>query len=332
MSDFLVSIVLPTKDRPGYLSGFINRFIHDSPGNWALAIADNSVAPFEVPQHERVFYTREERLMPIKSNTEIAYELVNAEFYLFVGDDDFVNYDLDIESWKDYDIINGMVAYYWWKDIDKFREFHSDQLSTRFIRRSDWSLNSFLKDGASDIFKLPWLYHGLVKKNFLIKIKREYGCICLGPSPDISLALQSALLQPRCLFADEFLTVFGASQNSGGGMTANNTHRGSLKKPWLPNNLEETWPEWLPMYWSQHTIYPYTAHLLGLGSKLKVFTALYRCFKYDGYKPNNLLLKVCFNILLLSQILIKRKDAEMTGDTVNCTPEILWQKLSELKT
>jgi hypothetical protein len=55
------------------------------------------------------------------------------------------------------------------------------------------------------------------------------------------------------------LSVFGASRNSGGGMTARKEHHGKIEDQiFLPKNIGENWNKYIPKIWSEKTIYAQT--------------------------------------------------------------------------
>lgn len=328
-------VVLPTKNRPRQLGIFVDDFLANAPKSWKLAISDNSEEinqTIKNKETDRLKYNHTPNPIPIRDNFEIAITMVKADWYLFVGDDDFVNYKLDLKVDNTVDLINGKVAYYWWPELLD-EESKNGGLNSKSLKRNIRGLNKFLSNGASNIFDLPWVYHGIMSHAFLNRLEKKFDRICLGPSPDISLAIQSLLLEPNILVVNEFISVFGASINSGGGMTKRNLHRGSLDKPWLPNNLAENWPNWLPMYWSQHTIYPYTAYLICGDSAINKFKVKFRCFKYDNVKPKNTLLNIVFQILILFQeIVLNKQKAKEKVNIIPTKTDNIWNILEELET
>jgi hypothetical protein len=107
---------------------------------------------------------------------------------------------------------------------------------------------------------LPRVYHGIIHRSVLDKIKAKSGRFVNGASPDLALAIAVSLVIDSHVKVNTPLTFYGGSKNSGAGWTASNTHFGKIsEQSHIPQWTKDHWSENLPPIWSEHTIYPQTA-------------------------------------------------------------------------
>jgi hypothetical protein len=93
----------------------------------------------------------------------------------------------------------------------------------------------------------------------LDQIKVKTGTYLPGSSPDIAFSTALLLVLDKYYFVNFPLSVFGASKNSGGGMTARKQHYGKIEdQKFLPKNIVENWNPLIPRIWSEKTIYAQT--------------------------------------------------------------------------
>lgn len=277
----LLSVVIPTKNRYETLLPTIAAIlsnIHDP--RIEVVIQDNSDDPtsaqayFSAHTDPRISYKCVAGLLSVVDNTEAALERARGEYVTFIGDDDFVSPDI-LEFVQDFSkrgILAAIYppAFYWWKSV-KF------SVPTRFHQpgafwypshtsRNEHTINTaqeltrVLKQGAVGLFDLPRIYHGIVHRSVLSKIKAKSGRFVNGASPDMALAIAVSLVIDSHVKVNTPLTVYGASKNSGGGFTAAKNHFGKIAdQPHLPQSTKDNWNKNLPPIWSEFTIYPQTA-------------------------------------------------------------------------
>jgi glycosyltransferase involved in cell wall biosynthesis len=274
----LLSIVIPTKDRYETLLPTLNALLDNILGtSYEIIVQDNSENPDEAltflkyRSDARIRYVHRSGHLSIVENTEAALSRAQGEYITFIGDDDlvapnilgFVEYFLD----RNVDAVIYPPAYYWWPSVRFAKQSSYYQPGAFWYPRatstsehqinSKLELNRVISAGAVALFNLPRVYHGLVRRRILDAIKTRTGQYVNGASPDMALAIATAFEVSRHIKVDTPLTIYGASQKSGGGWTAANTHFGKIEdQPHLPQDTKDHWSDRLPPIWSEHTIYP----------------------------------------------------------------------------
>jgi hypothetical protein len=115
------------------------------------------------------------------------------------------------------------------------------------------------KNGYLTIGKMPRAYHGLLRKDLLIKECSPAGKL-RGGSPDMSMAISLALNNYKTFIWDKALSIYGASSGSGGGMTTERKHLMELNNVnFLQKEFIDSWNIEIPRYWSEYTVMPATA-------------------------------------------------------------------------
>lgn len=278
----LLSVVIPTKDRYSTLLPTIRALLeHIRDRRLQLVVQDNSsdngliLSYLQDYPDARISYRHYAQAISIVENTERALNSALGEYITFIGDDDLVS-----------PLIMGVVeqllsagvevatyppAYYWWTSVtfSKPSQFHQPgafwyphRKAEALVKHTDprAEVERVLASGAVSLFALPKLYHGVVHRSVLDRVRQAAGRVICGASPDMALAISLGLTARTHVIVDCPLTIYGASRNSGGGFTAANRHFGKLEEQkHLPRETIDGWSPKLPRVWSEHTIYPQTA-------------------------------------------------------------------------
>lgn len=277
----LLSIVIPTRNRYETLLSTVKAMVDSIPDpRLEIVIEDNSDDPspayrfFGEFHDSRIRYAHCSESRSIVENTEFALDRASGEYVTFIGDDDFVLPDIvehvQFFARRGIEAVSYPPAYYWWDTIHFQIPSHYHQpcafwypskaSSDHFLIDTTRELELVMAQGAVGLFKLPRVYHGIVSRTVLAKIKAETGRFVNGASPDMALAVGVAHVIDSHTWFGRPLTVYGASKNSGGGWTASQTHFGKIAdQAHLPQWTKDNWSENLPPVWSEHTIYPQTA-------------------------------------------------------------------------
>ena len=284
-----LSIIIPTKNRYSTLFHVVKSILNNVKGsNYEVVIQDNSdcnkdalLFIHQQGDDERIKYFYNNEVMPISDNTELAIKNSSGTYICFIGDDDFVSPQIceitNVLYNKDISCLIYNPGYYWWDSVKFYKEnyYHQpknlwlpDKMSKDLVLlNSNEELNKTLKKGAVSYYSLPRLYHGIVKREVLDKIRDKTGVYLTGSCPDIAFAVSLSLVIEKYYYMDFPVTIFGASKNSGGGWTASKKHYGTLGEiTFLRPNIQDVWDFNIPKIWSQTTIYPQTT-----SEVLKVF-------------------------------------------------------------
>jgi glycosyltransferase involved in cell wall biosynthesis len=276
----LLSIIIPTKNRYECLIPVVSALLkHITSENIEFVIQDNSddnqegLLFLETLQDKRVKYFYHRDSLSIQENTIFAIDNARGKYLIFIGDDDLVSpYIFDIVTFIDKKNIECLAfnpAYYWWNTVHFEKENHFHRKNALWLpinqtlefveRNSQDELEIMLQSGAGIFLRLPKFYHGIVRRDILDQIKFTTGTYLPGSSPDIAFSTALSLVLDKYYYVNFPLSVFGASKNSGGGMTARKQHYGKIEdQKFLPKNILENWNPLIPRIWSEKTIYAQT--------------------------------------------------------------------------
>ncbi len=277
----LLSILIPTKDRYETLIPVVSQLLHhiDDP-RLEIVICDNSATPPSamdtmIASDPRIRYRHTPAAMSIVDNTQLGIELCRGRYLCFIGDDDLVSpHVMAIVDWLDRIGETCLVfppALYWWSTVafaqpgrylraGAFWLPHARDGADRTIDAVA-ELASVLARGGVSYRELPRLYHGIVARSAMERLRDHFGRYVPGSSPDMALSTALALTGTRYRWIDYPVTVFGAARNSGGGRTAARRHYGRIEdQPHLPADIADHWDPFLPKIWSEQIIYPQTIY------------------------------------------------------------------------
>jgi glycosyltransferase involved in cell wall biosynthesis len=279
-----LDIIVPTKDRYSTLiptTHAILQALEDADYN--IVIYDNSQG--EIPteeiealkRHPKVKYTHHPENLDAVQNFNFAIDASTAEYCTLIGDDDFVLPTIfqainELRRKKLDCLIQHRPTYYW-PGVKFDREFDYFAPASLQIQRKNSDaitdldpqkeLDYVLDKGGIYLFNLPALYHGLVSRTSLQKIKKKYKNYIFGPSPDISLAYMLAISINTYGYYHTAFSIAGASFNSAAGMGRRGEHSASLDSApaWLPKTMKDDWDPRLPATWNGFTVYAQSLYL-----------------------------------------------------------------------
>lgn len=271
----LISIVIPTKNRYKYLIEALESFLLLKNDDFEVVVQDNSDNNSFILEylkcHEEYFFLKYfycGNHLSMSENSDLAISHSIGEYVCFLGDDDTVtdkifevaqymkenNCDsclgnINRFNWQDYrDNHVGAVAY---KSYNFKGEFKN--VSINLI------IEDILRIGATEMLNLPRVYHGMVKRTLLDRIKEQTGTFFPGPSPDMASAVAISSYANKHIQTDIPFIISGFSFNSGGGQGKGGHHGGDIRKVgYLPKTIMDMWDERIPQFFSGLTIWPIT--------------------------------------------------------------------------
>lgn len=234
----LISIVIPTKNRQKYCLSAIDSILQIGSDKVQIVIQDNSdtddlknqMPKIENEQILKYQYIPEK--LSFVENFNNAIESADGQYICIIGDDDGINPEIiEATQWaksKNIDCLVGNVeANYRWdntgaKDTLFTKMTGSTLTITHFDGKAkkvdiETSLIQLMKNGCTNYldFDFPKLYHGVVKKEALDKLKKHSGQYLKGLSPDIYAAIALALTVDSLVVIDYPLTIPGVCAESG---------------------------------------------------------------------------------------------------------------------
>ena len=114
-------------------------------------------------------------------------------------------------------------------------------------------LKMVLDDGVTRLARLPEVYHGIVSRESLDKVKNISGVYFPGSSPDMANAISLSLVVSKHVYIDLPVVFSGQNAVSTGGQGMRKQHVGMLKdQPHLSNDIEEKWCPKIPKIWTKN--------------------------------------------------------------------------------
>jgi glycosyltransferase involved in cell wall biosynthesis len=279
----LLSIAIPTHNRAKYAVHAIKSLIEINDSRLEVVISDTS-EDCELSDYiegssdiksssVKIKYIRPKERLDMTGNHNKAIDYTSGDYVCLIGDDDTIAIDLlDAVSFAEKNKIDllapNVIANYAWPDF-RSRYFGAKHASRLYIAKtmggvsfvdSNDALNCALKNSAQGTDGLPKIYHGVVRRDILNKIKEKSGEYFHGSSPDVSGAIGLALTSENFCVIDYPLTIPGASGGSNTGRSAMNKHKGKLSQEKQTKSFEKSgWSFGVPKFFSVETVWAHAA-------------------------------------------------------------------------
>lgn len=275
MSQPLLSIIVPTKNRYCTLKYLIQLFCSFQNEDMELVIQDNSddnreILPFlENICHPHLVYDYRPNSMPIFQNCDLAVKHSSGRYVCMIGDDDLLSpYLYEFVAYMErggYQSASFDGASYIWPGVEHVAHSFPNlviKYKRAVLRQVNVpnELKKVLHAGAITLGHMPRVYQGVVRRDCLDQVYAKSGSYFPGASPDMGNAISLTFVVERHLHCTLPYISAGASPNSAAGLGSKHKHVGSLKdKPFLPADIEEIWCSKLPMVWTGQTIWAQSA-------------------------------------------------------------------------
>jgi len=275
MNKPIVSIVIPTKNRPKTLEKLIESILEWPIQNFEIVVNDNSddniltqklINKYMLDSRLKYFY--HEGYLSMSSNCGMAIEKATGEYICFLGDDDGVtSCVVKLCEWMEtnnIDTANFSKASYTWPDLAKKidnRETLEGELilpECEYVYKSIDSteeLRTFLSKGLFCKFSGPVPYHGVARKNIFEMVVSKTNECFPAPTPDFSGLISASIYSNRHIYIPLPIVCSGQSLNSAGGLGRRGRHIGELSavSSFSKKDVDD-WSSLLPKYWSSITV------------------------------------------------------------------------------
>ncbi len=275
----ILSIIMPTHNRSQYAISAINSILSFSENSIELVVTDTSEDSdlkdlVNLILDDRLKYRYINEPLSMTENYNFAMSMATGTYVCLIGDDDTITEDaIFVASWakeNGVEIVSPLVvANYAWPDF-KHRFLGNAHAGRLYIKRSygtsKWrnskiDLENALRRGALGTEGLPKVYHSIVARSLMEKIKEQSGAYFHGVSPDVSGAIGLAIVSEKYLEIDYPLTIPGASGKSNSGRSAMNKHKGTLKGDSHTKRFKKlNWPTLIPHFTSVETVWAQAAY------------------------------------------------------------------------
>jgi len=200
-------------------------------------------------------------------NSELALEKATGEYVSYIGDDDSVTpWLLDVVSWMKNNKSEGVIfapASYSWPDLKyrvfKFPNLIIHRIESKFIKLNPRKeLRKCLREGGQ-LGNLPKIYHGVISRDTLEKVKSKYGKYFPGASPDMANAVALSTVIDKYHKLRLPIIISGTSYNSAGGMGARGQHKAQIDTvKQLPKGINDNWITEIPKIWTGESIWAHS--------------------------------------------------------------------------
>ena len=276
---YLLSIVIPTKNRSYYCLHAIKQILALDLQNIEICIQDNSDTDelrkeIGVLAANNIVYNYHGGILSFVDNFSEAVSLANGEYLCMIGDDDGVLpciCDLvdDLQKQGADAAIPEPNFVYFWPSNQKIIEGGDNgtlllHLQNEFkkadgvVVNHNKALKQLLNNGVQNYTSLdmPRLYHGVVRRSVLDRIKETTGHYFGGLTPDMYMAVALCFVCTKVLRVRYSVTISGICPTSGSSDSATGKHTGELKDaPHFRGHNDYTWDSLVPQFYSVDTIW-----------------------------------------------------------------------------
>ncbi len=277
----LLSIVIPTRNRQVYALQSVISILRIPDAELEVVVQDNSdTKELEALLRDcctdhRLRYNYVPEPLSFVANFDLAVALATGEYICVIGDDDGVNPEImEGAQWAKDNAVDtlkpsGSVQYLWpgsgiastrFSDVPQetgrmtIHPFSGRITSTD----NEQEMLAVVRRGGQEYLKteLPKLYHGIVRRECLERVREQTGAYFGGLSPDIYAAMAIAAIAKMSVSIDYPLTIPGACRQSGSVESQVGKHIGPLEvAPHLNNRGAYDWAKQVPAYYSVQTIW-----------------------------------------------------------------------------
>lgn len=279
----LLSVVIPTHNRAKYAIHAIRSILSFDDARLELVVSDTSTdnvladqvysGIFSTDSGTRFKYHRPTERLDMTANHNAAISQASGQFVCLIGDDDTITSDaLRAADWAAENNIEviapNVVANYAWLDFrSRFfgaghagRLYLPKKLGAMSLHDCADAFQRALQGAAQGTDGLPKIYHGIVSRGLLERMRERSGAYFHGSSPDVSGAIGLAMVSKEFVVVDYPLTIPGASGGSNTGRSAMNKHKGVLGQESQTKGFQEKgWSEGVPRFFSVETVWAHAA-------------------------------------------------------------------------
>ena len=276
MTNSLISIIIPTRNRQLYAVKTVNQIIGLNQ-DIQIIVQDNSDDDSlrgmlgESIANGKVEYYYENKPLPFSDNYNRAAEQATGRYLCAIGDDDAIlPCIIKCAEWMESEKIDAV------KPIKNINFYYSGVIKNE--NRACIGINQFtghyrfsnpevgvidlLNDGGSNYPQKDLIgsYHCLVNMDLMNKVKSSTGVYYGGLTPDMYSVICLSMMNPeRFAIVDYPITIPGVCPSSGSAANISNKHVGTLdKSPHLKLLPNYEWSSIVPKYYSVETIWAET--------------------------------------------------------------------------
>ncbi|MBO7926572.1 glycosyltransferase family 2 protein [Pseudoalteromonas sp. K222D] len=272
----LLSIIIPTKNRQKYLLQCVEHVIQRTSSKVEVVVQDNSDDDslrqllMSHKNADKIKYNYVSKNLSFVENFSLGVELSDGKYLCMIGDDDGINPELEkVVEWADKNKIEAITpnirVNYIWPDtgVPYYKTDNGNLMIIPFRNNVNFhnpklEIEKLLYMGGQNYLKLKMakVYHGVVTRAAMDRVKDITGVYFGGMSPDIYSSTALSLVVEQVLSIDYPLTIPGVCSNSGAGKSSTNRHHGKFSdSPFLSGHANYSWSEKVPKFYSVETMW-----------------------------------------------------------------------------
>jgi glycosyltransferase involved in cell wall biosynthesis len=275
-NNFILSIVIPTRNRDIYVNAAVLQVLENTPNDVQVVVQDNSdhevfMNNFKDSSYfHRIKYNYSPGQLSFVDNFSKGVEIAEGEYLCMIGDDDGIN--PEIATFVHWAKENGIEAispeiklnYIWPNTGIKYYKTDNGNLTiVNFdlkskIYNTESEIRKLLDSGGQNYlnYNLVKIYHGIIKKEAMDRVKSITGKYFGGLSPDIYSSVALSLVVDKVLKINYPLTIPGVCRKSGSGHSSTGRHHGELDTaPQLQGHINYQWSSLVPRFYSVETLW-----------------------------------------------------------------------------
>lgn len=273
-----LSIVIPTRNRQEYCIKALKHIDGLKLNDTEIIIQDNSSNDrlkqlILDSKLNNIKYYYNPNIVSFVDNFSDAISRCKGKYICMIGDDDSILPNIinvvEYASNNNIDaVIPPLQVYHWPSDVPLKKEWRNGFLATLPYRTNNYkkinvedSLKRLIKNHFQDYQNLsvPRIYHGLVKRECIEKIKDTCGVYFGGLTPDMFMSVALCFTVRNVVSYSKPFTISGICPKSGSSDSATGKHTGELKDaPHFRGHDEYNWISYIPYIYTVETIWAET--------------------------------------------------------------------------
>lgn len=271
-----LSIIIPTKNRQEYAYQCVKTILDFDRSDVEIVIQDNSDDTSlknrlqGLLNDSRLVYNHNSEVLSFCANFERAVEIASGDYIIMIGDDDCVVPQIcELIHYLRKNNIDAATystdtTYKWPNAINSNEGVLVIRDKRPYIRilSTVSSIDNMMNNGNYDYqhYNFPKIYHGIVKRNCLDKVKEKTGHYFGGLTPDIYSAVSLSYYIKKILYINYPFSILGTCAKSGTADSLTGRHTGELSKaPHFRGTVNYIWEKQIPYIYTVDTIWAETA-------------------------------------------------------------------------
>ena len=230
----LISVVVPTRDRPDTLAATLRALSHHKSDRIEFVVQDNSAGPLTAgvvaeaaKRDPRVRYSRSPHPTSQRHNFELGLQAARGDYMGIIGDDDgFCAGSLDwlvsqLEG-NPVDAVRWTLVFYVWPTLSTdnvgFINLYAVQCyGENYVTSAKPTAEAAVKAGTIGSWDNILVYHGLIARAVYDRVRQKTdGIFFAYPIPDLYAHSVLPFFCDRVLLVNDIVSIYGTSGHSAG--------------------------------------------------------------------------------------------------------------------